>query len=94
MFNYEEFDEKIRNVFSKDELREIFQKTACYSDKVLYINLDCGAIEIAADMGEELEMFFMPNNLNETDRSVSKKELLEIVRNGKKEDLVCVGIDE
>ena len=92
MFNYEEFDEKIRNVFSKDELKEIFQKTACYSDKVLYINLDCGAVEIAADMGEKLEMSLLPND--NPGRSISKKELLEIIRNGKKVDLVCVSIDE
>ena len=92
MFNYEEFDEKIRNVFSKDELREIFQKTACYSDKVLYINLDCGAIEIAADMGEELEMSFLPND-DTSGKSICKQEVLEIVRNSKKADMVCVCVD-
>lgn len=92
MFDYQEFNEKIRNVFSKEELKEVLEKAACYSEDVIYINLDCGAIEIAAD-GEDFEMFFMPND-DTSGRSISKKEVLEIVRKGKKVDLVCICVDE
>jgi len=92
MLNYKEFNEKIRNIFSEEELKEILEKAACYSEDVIYLSLDCGGIEIAADMGEELEMFFMPNDDN-PGKSISKKEVLEIVRNSKKADLVCVCVD-
>lgn len=35
MFDYQQFDEKIRKVFSEKELKDIIKKAACLSEKLL-----------------------------------------------------------
>ena len=72
------FNEKFLKFFSNEELQKILDKASIYSEDVIYLNLDCGDIEISADIKEEIDIWFLDNNFQE--KILSKKELLNLIK--------------
>jgi len=96
MFKYLEFDEKIRNMFDEEELKQILKKAALYSKKVIYLSLNCGSIEISADLGDKLDMVWLAP---EPDAPMpcmvlTKQELFDILEDCEVEKVTTLTINE
>ena len=81
------FNEKFLKFFSKEELEEILSKASIYSEDVIYLNLDCGDIEISADIKDEIDIWFLDNNFQE--KILSKEELLDLIKKCEKKEMEC-----
>ena len=85
------FNEKFLKFFSNDELQKILEKASIYCENVIYVSLDCGDIEISADIKEEIDIWFLDNNFQE--KILSKDELLELITKCEKKEIECFVVD-
>ena len=84
-------NEKFLKFFSNEELQKILEKASIYSEDIIYLNLDCGDIEISADIKEEINIWFLDNNLQE--KILSKEELLDLIKKCEKKEMKFIVVD-
>ena len=79
----------LKDYFTEDELNLLIDKSFTYSDKVIVINTEKASYEICCDIGNELKIFDLDNDI-----SLDKTTLFDKLNHEKIEPVVSFELDE